>query len=66
MERSREGREGWRVGKREEGSGGSGVESLLPQVHPQPETYWGHVNPIGPRACYDEVRAALGVCHSTS
>ncbi|KAL0895657.1 hypothetical protein ABMA27_011737 [Loxostege sticticalis] len=25
-----------------------------PMVHPQPETYWGHVNPIGPRACYDE------------
>ena len=25
-----------------------------PQVHPQPETYWGHVNTIGPRACYDE------------
>jgi dTDP-glucose 4,6-dehydratase len=25
-----------------------------PQVHPQPETYWGHVNPIGPRGCYDE------------
>lgn len=25
-----------------------------PLVHPQPETYWGHVNPIGPRACYDE------------
>jgi len=25
-----------------------------PQVHPQVETYWGHVNPIGPRACYDE------------
>jgi UDP-glucuronate decarboxylase len=25
-----------------------------PQVHPQPEEYWGHVNPIGPRACYDE------------
>lgn len=25
-----------------------------PDVHPQPETYWGHVNPIGPRACYDE------------
>ena len=24
------------------------------QVHPQVETYWGHVNPIGPRACYDE------------
>ncbi len=25
-----------------------------PKVHPQPEGYWGHVNPIGPRACYDE------------
>ncbi len=25
-----------------------------PQVHPQAESYWGHVNPIGPRACYDE------------
>jgi UDP-glucuronate decarboxylase len=25
-----------------------------PHVHPQPEGYWGHVNPIGPRACYDE------------
>ena len=25
-----------------------------PTVHPQPETYWGHVNTIGPRACYDE------------
>ena len=25
-----------------------------PKVHPQPETYWGNVNPIGPRACYDE------------
>jgi UDP-glucuronate decarboxylase len=25
-----------------------------PTVHPQPETYWGHVNPIGPRSCYDE------------
>jgi UDP-glucuronate decarboxylase len=25
-----------------------------PQVHPQPEAYWGHVNPIGRRACYDE------------
>ncbi len=25
-----------------------------PQVHPQPENYWGHVNSIGPRACYDE------------
>ena len=25
-----------------------------PSVHPQPEGYWGHVNPIGPRSCYDE------------
>jgi UDP-glucuronate decarboxylase len=25
-----------------------------PVVHPQPEEYWGHVNPIGPRSCYDE------------
>ncbi|RAK98464.1 NAD(P)-binding protein [Aspergillus ibericus CBS 121593] len=25
-----------------------------PKVHPQPESYWGHVNPFGPRACYDE------------
>ena len=25
-----------------------------PKIHPQPEHYWGHVNPIGPRACYDE------------
>src|SRR2546423_5235768 len=27
-----------------------------PQVHPQPESYWGHVNPIGPRGVYDEAR----------
>ncbi|MCH8016528.1 MAG: SDR family oxidoreductase [Acidobacteria bacterium] len=25
-----------------------------PQVHPQPEEYWGHVNPVGARSCYDE------------
>jgi len=25
-----------------------------PLVHPQPETYWGNVNPVGPRSCYDE------------
>jgi len=25
-----------------------------PQVHPQTEDYWGHVNPVGPRSCYDE------------
>ena len=27
-----------------------------PLVHPQPETYWGHVDPVGPRACYDEAK----------
>lgn len=29
-----------------------------PEVHPQRETYWGNVNPIGPRACYDEGKRA--------
>ena len=29
-----------------------------PEVHPQPETYWGNVNPIGSRACYDEGKRA--------
>lgn len=29
-----------------------------PHVHPQPESYWGHVNPLGPRACYDEGKRA--------
>jgi len=34
-----------------------------PMVHPQPETYWGNVNPIGPRACYDEgKRCAETLC----
>ncbi|WEJ32947.1 NAD-dependent epimerase/dehydratase family protein [Devosia sp. SD17-2] len=34
-----------------------------PEVHPQPETYLGHVNPIGPRSCYDEgKRAAETLC----
>jgi dTDP-glucose 4,6-dehydratase len=27
-----------------------------PQVHPQSEDYWGHVNPVGPRGCYDEAK----------
>jgi dTDP-glucose 4,6-dehydratase len=27
-----------------------------PQVHPQPEMYWGHVNPVGPRSVYDEAK----------
>lgn len=29
-----------------------------PKVHPQPESYWGHVNPIGIRSCYDEGKRA--------
>lgn len=29
-----------------------------PHVHPQPESYWGNVNPIGPRSCYDEGKRA--------
>jgi UDP-glucuronate decarboxylase len=34
-----------------------------PQVHPQPESYWGHVNPTGCRACYDEgKRCAETLC----
>ena len=34
-----------------------------PQVHPQPESYWGYVNPTGPRACYDEgKRSAETLC----
>ena len=34
-----------------------------PDVHPQPETYWGHVNTLGPRSCYDEgKRAAEALC----
>lgn len=34
-----------------------------PSVHPQPEEYWGSVNPLGPRACYDEgKRAAETLC----
>ncbi|KAE8372992.1 hypothetical protein BDV26DRAFT_297340 [Aspergillus bertholletiae] len=36
-----------------------------PQVHPQPESYWGNVNPFGPRACYDEgKRAAEALCYA--
>lgn len=34
-----------------------------PEIHPQPENYWGHVNPIGPRSCYDEgKRVAESLC----
>ncbi|TRY53763.1 hypothetical protein DNTS_013353 [Danionella cerebrum] len=36
-----------------------------PEVHPQNEDYWGHVNPIGPRACYDEgKRVAETMCYA--
>ena len=34
-----------------------------PLVHPQPETYWGNVNPIGPRGVYDEFKTRLGGIH---
>ncbi len=34
-----------------------------PEVHPQPESYWGRVNPVGPRSCYDEgKRVAETLC----
>lgn len=39
-----------------------------PLVHPQPESYWGNVNPVGPRACYDEAKRfaeALTVSYRT-
>ncbi|XP_013789636.1 UDP-glucuronic acid decarboxylase 1-like [Limulus polyphemus] len=36
-----------------------------PEIHPQSEDYWGHVNPIGPRACYDEgKRVAEALCYA--
>lgn len=36
-----------------------------PEVHPQTEEYWGNVNPIGPRACYDEgKRVAETMCYA--
>jgi UDP-glucuronate decarboxylase len=36
-----------------------------PMVHPQPESYWGHVNPTGPRSCYDEgKRNAEATCYA--
>ncbi|WP_298803150.1 NAD-dependent epimerase/dehydratase family protein [uncultured Pseudokineococcus sp.] len=40
-----------------------------PQVHPQPEEYWGHVNPVGPRGVYDEAKRyaeALTTAYRTS
>jgi len=40
-----------------------------PEVNPQPETYWGHVNPVGPRSVYDEAKryaeALTGAYHRT-
>lgn len=38
-----------------------------PAVHPQPENYWGNVNPVGPRSCYDEGKRcaeALAMAHA--
>ncbi|KAJ5798404.1 uncharacterized protein N7503_007700 [Penicillium pulvis] len=36
-----------------------------PLTHPQPETYWGNVNPFGPRSCYDEgKRVAESLCYA--
>ncbi|KAI9933727.1 UDP-glucuronic acid decarboxylase 1 [Aspergillus wentii] len=36
-----------------------------PHVHPQPESYWGNVNPFGPRSCYDEgKRVAEALCYA--
>lgn len=36
-----------------------------PEIHPQKESYWGHVNPIGPRSCYDESkRLAESMCYA--
>ena len=38
-----------------------------PAVHPQPESYWGNVNPVGPRSCYDEGKRcaeALAMAHA--
>jgi len=38
-----------------------------PEVHPQPETYWGHVNTLGPRSCYDEgKRVSETMCYAYS
>lgn len=36
-----------------------------PEVHPQSEDYWGRVNPVGPRSCYDEgKRVAESLCYA--
>ena len=35
-----------------------------PQVHPQPETYWGHVNPVGPRGAHD--LSLIHISHTTT
>ena len=38
-----------------------------PEIQPQHESYWGNVNPIGPRACYDEAkRVAEAMCYANA
>jgi hypothetical protein len=60
--RSRSGRwarSGTRTGQGEEGRLPSCLDLRglrRPEVHPQPESYWGHVNPVGPRGVYDEAK----------
>lgn len=46
---------------------GSLISSYVtdPEQHPQTEEYWGNVNPIGPRSCYDEAkRVAESMCYA--
>ena len=47
-----------RVFAARDGVGAAGFKLMYghPEVHPQPETYWGNVNPIGPRGVYDEAK----------
>lgn len=41
------------------------ISQTDPKIHPQSEEYWGHVNPTGPRACYDEgKRIAETICYA--
>uniref|UniRef100_A0A8C4NHR6 UDP-glucuronic acid decarboxylase 1 n=1 Tax=Eptatretus burgeri TaxID=7764 RepID=A0A8C4NHR6_EPTBU len=54
-----------RVGARLLFASTSEVYGGIPEQHPQPESYWGNVNPIGPRACYDEgKRVAETMCYA--
>jgi UDP-glucuronate decarboxylase len=36
-----------------------------PEIHPQPESYWGNVNPLGPRSCYDEGKIKIARIFNT-